>query len=54
MGAVVNPMPQPLYPGEDPVPIVLEAGWAPEPVWMGVDNLAPSGIRSRDRSARNK
>ena len=24
-----------LYPGKDPVAILREAGWAPEPVWMG-------------------
>jgi hypothetical protein len=28
-------------PGKDPVPIVQEAGWAPGPVWTGVENLAP-------------
>jgi len=32
-------------PGKDPVPI-LQAGWAPELVWMG-GNLGPTGIRSR-------
>jgi hypothetical protein len=26
-----------LYPGKDPVPIVQEAGWAPEPVWIGAE-----------------
>ena len=28
-------------PREDPVPIVEVAGWAPEPVWTGAENLAP-------------
>ena len=28
-------------PGKDPVPIVQEAGWASEPVWIGAENLAP-------------
>jgi hypothetical protein len=28
-------------PGKDPVPIVQEVGWAPEPVWLGAENLAP-------------
>jgi hypothetical protein len=37
-------------PGEDPVPIVQEAGWAPGPVWTG----APSGIRSPDRPDRSE
>jgi hypothetical protein len=27
------------------------AGWAPGPVWMGVEYLAPTGIWSPDRSA---
>jgi hypothetical protein len=35
-----------LPPGKDPVPIVQEAGWAPEPVWTGAENLTPTGIRS--------
>jgi hypothetical protein len=38
-------------PGKDPVPIVQEAGWAPGPVWTGVENLAPTRIRSPDRPA---
>jgi hypothetical protein len=28
-------------PKKDPVPIVQEAGWAPEPVWTCPKNLAP-------------
>ena len=40
-----------LYPGKDPVPIVQEAGWAPGPVWTGVENLVPSEIRFPDRPA---
>ena len=27
--------PSPSTPGKDPIPIVQEAGWAPEPVWTG-------------------
>jgi hypothetical protein len=27
--------------GKDPVPIAQEAGWAPGPVWIGAENLAP-------------
>jgi hypothetical protein len=39
---------QPLYPPErDPVHIVQGAGWAPGPVWMGVENLAPLGFDPR-------
>ena len=30
--------------GKDPVPIVQEAGWAPGPVWIGAENLAPPGL----------
>ena len=48
MGWVVNATPRPLYPWErDPVPIVQEDGWAAEPVWIGAENLVPTGIRSR-------
>jgi hypothetical protein len=31
----------------DPVTIVQEAGWAPEPVWTGTENLAPKGFDPR-------
>jgi len=41
-------------PGKDRVPIVQEAGWASGPVWTGAENLAPIGIRSPDRPARNE
>jgi len=41
-------------PGKDPVSIVQEAGWAPGPVWIGAENLAPTGIRSPDRPVRRK
>jgi hypothetical protein len=34
-------------PGKDPVPIVQEAGWAPEPVWIGAENIAPPGFGPR-------
>jgi len=33
------------------VPVVEEAGWTPEPVWTGAENLAPTGIRSPMRTA---
>jgi hypothetical protein len=46
--------PAALAPGKDPVPIVQEAKWAPEPVWTGAENLAPTGIRSPDRPARSQ
>jgi hypothetical protein len=50
MGWVVNPTPRPHFtPRKDPVPIVQEAGWAPGPVWMGAENLVPTGTQSLDR-----
>jgi hypothetical protein len=39
-----NHVPAAFTPGKDPVPIVQEAGWAPEPVWIGAENLAPPGF----------
>ena len=39
---------------ERPIPIVQEAGWASEPVWIGAENLGPTGIRSLDFPARNE
>ena len=51
----VSSTPRPLFaPGEDPVPIVQETVWAPRPVWIGVENLTPTGIRSPDRPARSQ
>ena len=38
--------------GKDSVTIIQEAGWAPGPVRTGVKNLAPTGFRSSDLSAR--
>jgi hypothetical protein len=49
---VVTATPRSLYPGKDPIPILEEAGWAPGPVWMGVENLASTGIRYPDRQTR--
>ena len=46
--------PAAFYPGKDPVPIAQEVGWAPGPVWTGVENLAPTAIRSPDRPARSQ
>jgi len=42
----ITPRP-PLPPGKDPVPIVQKAGWAPEQVWIGAENLAPPGFDPR-------
>ena len=40
--------------GNERVPIVKEAGWAPGPVWMGEKNLSQNGIRSPHRPARSR
>ena len=39
---------------KDPVPIVQEAGWAPGPVRIGAENLAPNRIRSPDLPASSQ
>ena len=55
MGWVVSATPWPLYLRErDPVPIVLEAGWAPGPVWTSAEILASTVIRFPDRPARGE
>jgi len=46
-----TPHPGRFTPRKVPVPIVQEAGWVAELVWTGVENLAPTGIRSPDRPA---
>ena len=43
-----------LPPGKTRCPLYKEAGWAPGPVWTGVENLVPTGIRSPDRPARSQ
>jgi hypothetical protein len=43
-----------LYPGKHQVHIVQEAGWVSEPVWIGAENLASTGIRSPDLPARGE
>jgi hypothetical protein len=53
MGWVAAPRPGRFNAGNDTVPIVLEDGLAPGPVWMGAENLAPTVIRSPDRPARS-
>jgi hypothetical protein len=39
--------PAAFIPGKDPLPIVHEIGWAPEPVLVGAENLAPPGFDPR-------
>ena len=43
-----------LYPGKVPVPTAQEAGWASQPVWIGTENIAPTGTRSPDLPARSE
>jgi hypothetical protein len=55
MGRVVNTTRQPLYPRErDPLPITQDVGWDPGTVWTGVENAAPTGIRSPDHGRRSQ
>jgi hypothetical protein len=43
-GGWSTPRPSRFTSGNDPVPIVQEAGWATGLVWMAAENLAPTGI----------
>jgi hypothetical protein len=45
-GGWLTPGPCRLTPGNNPVPIVQEAGCAPGPVWTGVENIASTGSRA--------
>jgi len=52
---MVNATPSVLYPqGQDPLPVVEEAGWAEGPVWTHVQNLTPTRIWFPDLPAHNK
>jgi hypothetical protein len=53
-GGWSTPHPGRFTPGNDPVPIVQEAGWAPGPVWTGAENVALTGILSPDRPAHSE
>ena len=53
-GWVVSSTPRPYFtPGKDPLPIVQEAGWTPEPVWK-VGKSRPHRDSIADRSARSQ
>jgi len=55
MGWGVSVTPRPLFTtGKDPEPIVQEAGWAPEPVWTGAENLVPHRDSIPDCPARSQ
>ena len=53
-GGWSTPQPGRFTPGEDPVPIVQKAVWAPGTVWTGAENLSSTGIRPQDRPARSE
>ena len=53
-GGWSTPHPGHSIPGKDPVLITQEVGWAPGPVWAGVENLASTEIRSLDRPAHSE
>ena len=38
-------------PGRVPVPIVEEAGWASEPIWMDPEHIFPTRVQTPNRSA---
>lgn len=44
----------PLLPGRDLVPLVQDVGWAIGRVWIGVENIASTGILSPDHSTCSK
>jgi len=53
-GWVVSSTPQPHFaPGKDPVPILQEAWWTPEPVWTG-GKSRPHRDSIPDRPARSR
>jgi len=41
-------------PGKEQTPIVQEAGWAPEPFLMSVENLAPTRVQTLNHPACSK
>jgi len=47
---VANAMPQPLYPGNDPLCTAQEALWAPQMVWTCVENIAPTENQTLDHT----
>jgi hypothetical protein len=49
-----SPRPGRFVLGKESAPTVLEAGWAPGPVWTGTENLAPTEIRFPDCPARSQ
>jgi len=51
---VVSSTPRPRFnPGKDPVPILLEAGWAPGPVWRGGKSRPHKGFDSETSNSQS-
>jgi hypothetical protein len=46
-GGLSTPRPGRFTPGDDPIPFVYEAGWAPEPIWTGAENSPLPGFNPR-------
>jgi hypothetical protein len=40
-------------PALPPASVAQQAGWASGPIWMGPENLVPTGFRTPDLSARS-
>jgi hypothetical protein len=53
-GGWSGPRPGRFTSGKDPVSIVQEAEWDPDPLWTCAKNLAPTRIRSPDRPVRSQ
>ena len=55
LDAVVKATLRPLYPRErHSVPTVQKAGWGQGSLWMGSEDVAPTGIRSTDHPSRRE
>ena len=50
-GGWSTPCPSCFTSRNETLPIAQEIWWAPGPVWMGVENLVPTGIQSPDHQA---
>jgi len=52
VGGWSTPRPGHIIPGNSPLPIVAEVGWAPQTAWTGEEYLTVTGIRSPDHLPR--
>jgi hypothetical protein len=53
-GELLTPGPGHFTRGNDAVPIIQKAGWAPGAIRGDAENLAPTGIRPPDGPARSQ